>query len=225
MNGIKKFIYILICSLALTLTLSGCEQAVDQVLEDALQAGIDAVEQTDEYAPEAENDSTYAVSSGGNTQSTATPTDETAPTTRSNNSGNRKKSFNKHDVSREALEYALDTIEEDGVYTTPATVAAYISTFNKLPPNFITKNEAQKLGWVSSEGNLTEVAPGKSIGGDRFGNYEGQLPKGNYRECDVNYKSGRRGAERIIYSSDGDIYYTDDHYETFTQLFRRGDLK
>lgn len=225
MNGIKKFIYILISALALTFTLSGCEQAVDQVLEDALQAGIDAVEQTDEYAPEAENDSTYAVSSGGNTQLTASPEDETTPATRSNNGGKQKKSFNKHDVSREALEYALDTIEEDGVYTTPATVAAYISTFNKLPSNFITKNEAQKLGWVSSEGNLTEVAPGKSIGGDRFGNYEGQLPKGNYRECDVNYKSGRRGAERIIYSSDGDIYYTDDHYETFTQLFRRGDLK
>ena len=220
MNGIKKFIYILICALALTFTLSGCEQAVDEALEDALQAGIDAVEQTENsFAPEAENDSTHAVSSGGNTQSTAAPTDEAAQAARSGNGGKQKKNFNKHDVSDEALEYALDTIEEDGVYTTPATVAAYIYTFNKLPSNFITKNEAQKLGWVSSEGNLTEVAPGKSIGGDRFGNYEGQLPKGNYRECDVNYKSGRRGAERIIYSSDGDIYYTDDHYETFTQLF------
>ena len=211
MNGIKKFIYLFVCALALTFTLSGCEQAVDQALEDALQAGIDAVEQTDEYS---ENDSTYE-----NTQPTAAPTDEAAQATRSSNSGNRKKSFDKHDVSDEALEYALDTIEEDGVYTTPATVAAYIYTFNKLPSNFITKTEAQKLGWVSSEGNLTEVAPGKSIGGDRFGNYEGQLPKGSYRECDVNYKSGRRGAERIIYSSDGDIYYTYDHYETFTKLF------
>ena len=216
MNGIKKFISLLVCALALTLTLSGCEQAVNQALLDALDSSFDALEQTDEYAPESENDSTYAVSSGEDAKSTAPPATRSG---KSGKNGKAQKNFDKHDVSEEALEYALDTIEEDGVYTTPATVAAYIYTFHKLPSNYITKTEAQKLGWVSSEGNLTEAAPGKSIGGDRFGNYEGQLPKGNYRECDVNYKSGRRGAERIIYSSGSDIYYTDDHYETFTKLF------
>ena len=111
------------------------------------------------------------------------------------------------------------SVEKDGSYTTPEDVAAYIHTFGTLPGNFITKNEAKELGWDSSAGNLAEVAPGKSIGGDRFGNREKQLPKGNYRECDVNYAGGYRGAERLIYGDDGSIYYTNDHYKTFTQLY------
>ena len=98
----------------------------------------------------------------------------------------------------------------------------YIHIFNHLPANFITKNEAKDLGWVSSEGNLDEVAPGKSIGGDRFGNYEGQLPekKGRkYFECDIDYEGGYRDSKRIVFSSDGLVYYTEDHYETFEKLY------
>ncbi len=113
-------------------------------------------------------------------------------------------------------------VEEDGVYTTPELVAAYLHTFHKLPSNYITKSEAIKLGWNNKEGNLWEVTDQMSIGGDRFGNYEGQLPEANGRswyECDVNYNGGYRGAERILYSNDGLIYYTDDHYETFTKLY------
>lgn len=113
-------------------------------------------------------------------------------------------------------------VEEDGVYSTPELVAAYIHTFNKLPSNYITKNEATKLGWVSSKGNLWDVTDEMSIGGDKFGNREGLLPKKNGRqwyECDVNYYGGYRGSERILYSNDGLIYYTDDHYESFTQLY------
>jgi len=116
----------------------------------------------------------------------------------------------------------LELVEEDGVYSTPDLVAAYIHTFNKLPSNYITKNEASKLGWVSSEGNLWDVTDKMSIGGDKFGNYEGLLPKKNGRqwyECDVNYTGGYRGSERILYSNDGLIYYTDDHYESFTQMY------
>ena len=116
----------------------------------------------------------------------------------------------------------LELVEENGVYSTPELVAAYIHTFNKLPSNFITKKEAQQLGWVSSEGNLWDVTDEMSIGGDKFGNYEGLLPKKNGRqwyECDVNYEGGYRGTERILYSNDGLIYYTDDHYESFTQLY------
>ncbi len=115
-----------------------------------------------------------------------------------------------------------DLVEEDGVYSTPELVAAYLHTFHRLPSNFITKNEATKLGWVSSEGNLWDVTDEMSIGGDKFGNYEGLLPKADGRqwyECDVNYYGGYRGAERILYSNDGLIYYTDDHYESFTQLY------
>ena len=91
-----------------------------------------------------------------------------------------------------------------------------------MPNNFITKSEAKALGWDNKKGNLWDVAEGKSIGGDHFGNYEGLLPeeKGRkYTECDVNYNGGYRGSERIIFSNDGLIYYTNDHYKTFTQLY------
>ena len=110
-------------------------------------------------------------------------------------------------------------IDEDGSYTERDDVALYIHTYGRLPDNYITKNEAEDLGWKSSEGNLWEVAPGMCIGGNRFGNYEGNLPDGDYRECDVNYEGGYRGPERLVYSSDGRIYYTADHYSTFEQLY------
>ncbi|MBP1154257.1 guanyl-specific ribonuclease Sa [Paenibacillus sp. PvR052] len=100
-------------------------------------------------------------------------------------------------------------------------VAEYISKHGKLPDNFITKNEARKLGWEPQKGNLPEVAPGKSIGGDVFRNREGLLPKKNGRiwyEADINYKKGTRGSDRIVFSNDGLIYKTTDHYKTFTPM-------
>lgn len=114
------------------------------------------------------------------------------------------------------------SVEKDGSYTTPEDVAEYIHTFGTLPNNFITKSDAKALGWDSSKGNLWDVAEGKSIGGDRFGNYEGLLPQADgrrYTECDVNYAGGFRGGERIVFSNDGLIYYTNDHYQSFTQLY------
>ncbi len=114
------------------------------------------------------------------------------------------------------------SVEKDGRYTTPEDVAEYIHKFGTLPSNYITKKEAQKLGWNSKEGNLWDVTDRMSIGGDYFGNYEGLLPEANgrkYTECDVNYDGGYRGSERIIFSNDGLIFYTDDHYESFTQLY------
>lgn len=113
-------------------------------------------------------------------------------------------------------------VTEDGSYTTREEVALYLHTFGHLPGNYITKKEAEKLGWDNKKGNLWEVAPGKSIGGSHFGNYEKQLPekKGRkYYECDINYEGKYRGAERIIYSDDGLVFYTGDHYKTFEQLY------
>lgn len=115
-----------------------------------------------------------------------------------------------------------EAVREDGEYTSPEDVALYIHLYNKLPSNYITKQEAMELGWESEEGNLWEVTKKMSIGGDVFGNREGKLPKKDGRkwyECDVNYEGGYRGAERIVYSNDGLIYYTDDHYETFVQIY------
>lgn len=109
-------------------------------------------------------------------------------------------------------------IDENGSYTTRDDVALYIHVYGKLPSNFITKKEAEKLGWTG--GSLEPYAPGKCIGGGRFGNYEGVLPQGNYKECDIDTLGKKsRGAKRIVYSDDGRIYYTADHYESFTQLY------
>lgn len=113
-------------------------------------------------------------------------------------------------------------IDRDGSYTTKEEVALYIHTYKKLPGNFITKKQAEKAGWVSKEENLWEVAPGKSIGGSRFGNYEGQLPEKegrDWQECDIDFEGEYRNAKRILYSDDGLIYYTEDHYKTFEQLY------
>ena len=123
----------------------------------------------------------------------------------------------------ESVESTVDVyVEEDGIYTSKDEVAAYIYEFDHLPDNYITKKEAKALGWVSKEGNLAEVAPGMSIGGDYFGNYEGLLPEEDgrdYYECDIDSDGGYRGAKRIVYSDDGLIYYTEDHYESFELLY------
>ena len=117
-----------------------------------------------------------------------------------------------------AAEESLQEIDEDGSYTTKEDVALYIHIYGKLPSNFITKKQAEKLGW--NGGALEPYAPGKCIGGGYFGNYEGILPDGNYKECDIDtLGKKKRGAKRLIYSDDGRIYYTDDHYESFTQLY------
>ena len=112
-------------------------------------------------------------------------------------------------------------IDEDGSYTTKDDVALYIHTYGHLPDNFITKKDAQALGWPG--GSLEPYAPGKCIGGSRFGNYEGLLPEADgrtYTECDIDtLGADSRGAKRIVFSNDGLIYYTEDHYETFELLY------
>ena len=110
-------------------------------------------------------------------------------------------------------------IDKNGCYTTKEDVALYIHTYGCLPDNFITKNEARKLGWEG--GSLEKFAPGMCIGGDRFGNYEGLLPEDRaYTECDIDTMGARsRGAKRLVFSDDGLIYYTGDHYESFELLY------
>ena len=114
-----------------------------------------------------------------------------------------------------------DALDEDGYYTTKEDVALYIHLYGHLPDNFLTKKEAQDLGW--SGGSLEPYAPGCSIGGSRFGNYEGLLPdkKGRtWTECDIDTMGAKsRGAKRIVFSNDGLIYYTGDHYESFELLY------
>ncbi|MBQ4353913.1 MAG: ribonuclease [Clostridia bacterium] len=112
-------------------------------------------------------------------------------------------------------------IDENGSYDDKDNVALYIHTYGKLPPNYISKAEAEDLGWEG--GSVERYAEGKCIGGSKFGNYEGLLPKKKgrqYYECDIDtLGANSRGAKRIVYSNDGLIYYTDDHYESFELLY------
>jgi hypothetical protein len=121
-----------------------------------------------------------------------------------------------------AVTGATATVEEAGTYTSKDELALYIHTYGHLPSNFVSKTKARKAGWVSSRGNLDEVLPGKSIGGSVFNDDDDQLPDADGRtwtECDVDYTGGYRGAERIVFSNDGLVYYTPDHYQTFECLY------
>ena len=112
-------------------------------------------------------------------------------------------------------------LDPDGWYSSKEDVSLYIYTYGELPDNFITKDEAYDLGWNSKEGNLWEVADGMSIGGDKFSNREGILPKAKdriYYECDIDYEGGYRNGKRIVFSNDGLIFYTEDHYESFEEI-------
>lgn len=124
----------------------------------------------------------------------------------------------------ETLSLGNTVLEEEGSYTSRDTVALYLMKYGTLPQNYITKAEAQALGWEG--GSLLEYAPGKSIGGDWFGNYEGALPEAEgrtYTECDIDTAGAdERGAKRIVFSNDGLIFYTEDHYQTFTLLLGDG---
>ena len=126
------------------------------------------------------------------------------------------------DSTVEAGENGSINVEENGNYTSKDDVALYIHTYGKLPLNYITKAKAQEMGWDPEKGNLSDVLPGMSIGGSAFGNYEGNLPRATgrrYFECDIDYEGGYRGAKRLMYSNDGLVFYTEDHYKTFEQLY------
>ena len=135
--------------------------------------------------------------------STPAPTDESKPTARPTAA-----------PTECPVQYGEDYDDRD-------RVALYLHLYGELPPHFITKKEAQKLGWDSGE--VEYYRRGAAIGGDYFGNYEGLLPKKkgrSYYECDIGTVGKKsRGAKRIIWSNDGLVYYTDDHYESFTLLY------
>lgn len=150
----------------------------------------------------------------------------------------KKKKNHTKESNEETTEYAQETteetepvstyesrslnVEENGNYTSKEEVALYIHTYGKLPVNYITKKQAQELGWDPEKGNLSDILPGMSIGGNVFGNYEGALPRAGgrrYFECDIDYEGGYRGAKRIVYSNDGLVFYTVDHYNTFEQIY------
>lgn len=161
-------------------------------------------------ASTAESSSTSSSPTASSAESSSTSSSPTASSTESSSTSSSAES---------SAESAV--IDENGSYTSKDDVALYIHVYGHLPSNFITKKEAEKLGW--SGGSLESYAPEKCIGGDRFGNYEGLLPKKtgrSYTECDIDTLGKKsRGAKRIVFSNDGLIYYTDDHYASFELLY------
>ena len=127
-----------------------------------------------------------------------------------------KKTQPKIDTTFNKAESAAENSSEIYSITEASKVIEYVKKNHQLPEYYITKSEARKLGWNASLGNLCDVIPGKAIGGDHFGNREKKLPKGEkYFEADVNYRCGKRNADRIVFTKKGDVYLSLDHYKTF----------
>jgi len=216
----KKRIHIILAAmLIMILALTGCSNVTGS------GAGSSASSQTTAQASTGYSEE--ADSAGSTAESTAESTiaEENSESATDRSSASSPDSVTATSTAEyESNEDADDSasIDEDGSYTSKDEVALYIHTYGHLPSNYITKRDAEDLGWNSKEGNLWDVADGMSIGGSKFGNYEGLLPEKSgrkYYECDIDYDGGYRGAKRIIYSNDGLIFYTEDHYKTFEQLY------
>ena len=194
-NLMSRWVFTLLAAVLVLTGLVGCSS---QDVETALDVAIEVLEVAEALEAESETEESDLLPVTESSSESQSPTEE---------------------IETETV------IDEDGHYTSKEEVALYIHTYGKLPSNFISKNEAEELGWKKKQGEagqLHVVAPGMSIGGSRFGNYEGLLPEAKgrkYYECDINYVKGNRGAERIVYSNDGLIFYTGDHYESFEQLY------
>ena len=200
----------LLLALLLALSLTACGNPVQTM--DTIEKTAQTVQQIAEVLNDTEED----------TESAALPASE-AQEPAEEASEEPAQASDQETAAEEPAEAAAETpaIDEDGVYTSKDDVALYLHTYGHLPSNFITKKEAEKLGW--SGGSLEPYAPGKCIGGSHFGNYEGILPEKDgrsYTECDIDtLGADKRGAKRIVFSNDGLIYYTEDHYETFELLY------
>ena len=207
-----KKIYALLLALALSFSLTACSEEVtnaivDEVVDVVAQEVVNALTEEDASSEEAPDTPQESVPEETPVQDPE-PTEDPVP---------KEEPAPEEEVAPEETA----PIDEDGFYTTKEDVALYIHTYGRLPDNFITKKEAEALGWKS--GGLDDYAYGYCIGGNKFGNYEGLLPEKDgrkYTECDIDtMHASKRGAKRIVFSNDGLIYYTDNHYESFTLLY------
>ena len=198
----KKLLAFLL-ALVMAFGLLGCEAVVDLALDLAEEALVDTTEYaTDESVP----DQTEEDPIRDQTDDTAEadpPEDTTVADDPEDTTG------------------VAPAIDEEGFYYSAEDVALYLYTYGRLPENFIPKSEARKLGWEG--GSVEKYAPDCAIGGDIFGTREELLPVATgrqYYECDIDtHGENSRGAKRIVFSNDGLIYYTDDHYESFVLLY------
>ena len=202
-----KKIYALLLALALSFSLTACSEdvtnaIVDEVVDVVVQEMVDSLEEESAVSEEIPDSSAETAPPEETVPEESVPAETPAP-------------------EEEAPPEEIPAIDEDGFYTTKDDVALYIYTYGRLPDNFITKKDAEALGWKS--GGLDDYAYGYCIGGNKFGNYEGLLPEKDgrkYTECDIDtMHASKRGAKRIVFSNDGLIYYTGNHYKSFEQLY------
>ena len=187
------------------LMLSGCKLFKNNNQDNAeLSKSIVIEDVTDSGLVELSNDSASDDSSSSEGISTDVSSDN----------GDENKTGDDENVTSAS---ELDALDEDGYYYDVESVVLYLETYDKLPSNFITKSEAKALGWEG--GSVEDYKEGAAIGGDKFGNREGILPDNNYTECDIDTNGkNSRGACRLVFSDDGQYYYTEDHYESFTEI-------
>ncbi len=201
----------------LSLSLGACGTDLEQPAADGLEVTLQSPEETEpvsltEDVPE---------------EAAAETTEEAQPVATQEEEAAAEVTEEAQPVATQEEEAVAETPEEaeseslldpEGSYTTKEDVSLYLVQYGELPSNFMTKKEAKALGWEG--GSLEPYAPGMCIGGDRFGNYEEILPEGDYHECDIDTLGAKsRGAKRLVYSADGRIYYTQDHYESFELLY------
>ena len=215
----KRKLTALLLLLALLLSLTACGDAAQTIdtVQQAAQTVQELADALDDSAQADAPDDAWEEAQSGETADEApveeTSSEEAAPEEAAEPAAS--------EAREQTAQEETHAIAEDGSYTTKDDVALYIHTYGHLPDNFITKKQAQALGWEG--GSLEPYAPGKCIGGSHFGNYEGILPEKDgrtYTECDIDtLGASKRGAKRIVFSNDGLIYYTEDHYETFELLY------
>ena len=198
----KKLLALLL-ALVMAFGLLGCEAVVDLALDLAEAALVDTTEYaTDESVPDQPEEDPIRDQTDDPAEADP-PEDTTVADDPEDTTG------------------VAPAIDEEGFYYSAEDVALYLYTYGRLPENFITKSEARKLGWEG--GSVEKYAPDCAIGGDKFGNREELLPVASgrqYYECDIDtHGENSRGAKRIVFSNDGLIYYTDDHYESFVLLY------
>ena len=220
-NNIKRLLCGIL-ALLLAFSLAGCAELFDVVVDvDDIYGDSGATEES--VSSDAEDNDSSDEQQESVDNATEPPADDSSESEAesSEESSEAESSAESSEESSEEESEAEPQIDEDGSYTTKEDVALYIYTYGKLPKNFMTKSEARDLGWEG--GSLERYAKGYCIGGDKFGNREGLLPKANgrqYYECDIDtLGASSRGAKRIVFSNDGLIYYTEDHYESFELLY------
>jgi len=186
----KKYLRLLIASLAILFAFSGCGNIASNGAESTSKITI----------------------------SSAAPAEISQSTSQASSQSSSQSSSQKPQTSSQAsspVSTQKSAPDEHGTYDSAQDVADYLLYYHKLPENYMTKKEARKQGWES--GPLHKVVPGKCIGGDVYSNFEGNLPKNTtYKECDIDTLNAKsRGSKRLVWSADFKIYYTKDHYETF----------